>query len=40
MLINDKDQMCNIEEVLVKCENLKERNMDMLKYDTASVDHF
>lgn len=40
MLTNDKDQMCNIEKVLLKSENLKEGNADMLKHETASVDHF
>lgn len=40
MLIDDKDQMCNIEEVLIKCEKLKEGNMSMIKYDTTSVDNF
>lgn len=40
MPTNDKDQIPNIEEVLLSAKTLKEDNADMLKYDTASIDHF
>lgn len=40
MSTNDKNQVCNIQEVLIRYKNNKKGHANMLKYGVASVDHF